>query len=183
MLKRLAELASELDRRGYVDHANTIDALIKKLAAGRWAVYVSWPTNDYQLGGSEIHQVYDSREEAESVAAKLREGGKEAEVEQMGRESGEVLYAKDQGVCEMCGEFKPLHNAKMNDTGEDAKLCKGCKKQYAYEESSAKDGKICVYCKGKGQKGPLGDTCGHCDGSGYEIEMPEEYVDQEDEEQ
>jgi len=40
--------------------------------------------------------------------------------------------------------------------------------------------KICNYCKGKGYRGPLGDTCGHCDGSGLEIEMPPEKYEEYD---
>lgn len=42
------------------------------------------------------------------------------------------------------------------------------------------DEKLCRYCKGEGYSGPFGDTCGHCDGSGLEIEMPESYDDQDD---
>ncbi|MFA5023472.1 MAG: hypothetical protein WC523_00745 [Patescibacteria group bacterium] len=39
-------------------------------------------------------------------------------------------------------------------------------------EAETEKENLCRYCKGKGHSGPHGDACGHCDGSGLEIEMP-----------
>lgn len=48
-------------------------------------------------------------------------------------------------------------------------------KSFKKDDKDDKDEKICKYCMGEGFSGPFGDTCGHCDGSGLEIEMPPDY--------
>ena len=85
----LVSLANEFDKLGAFELADQFDNMVK--IANKWAVYVSWETNEHQLGGTELHSLYDTKDEANSIADELRGKGENAEVEQLGQESGELI--------------------------------------------------------------------------------------------
>jgi len=117
MLKKLAELAGELDRRGYLDQANAIDELIKKIA------------ND-ELKELEL-EMAKRKQHDEANKAKGLSGDVE---HKLPYEAEPGFKESPDGACEMCGEFKQLTNTYLGDTGggneDEMMLCKNCKKQY-----------------------------------------------------